>query len=417
MGEPLSPDRVFDFPVDEPEPHATYDFFAPGPLPGYAGNPNNNNGWIEPDVPLLGELGAVAGEPMVGPLDDEIVETIVEAEEQVIAPVIEMDEDIAMLFGDGDFKDDDSKGFDEEEVWESFPLLAPGLHVPSSVIEDLSTRLGNLEYEHEQLIKKVIQMAQAEDGLEHVCAQVEQGLQTATQRDKVIAELTQQVHALQADVQQRDSQIQQLQTMVFEMSNFMHVVIVYLLTPLCCDDTHEVTPCVFALAGCDTLTKEDHEKHLRLMLELLRKEKLYAKFKCEFWLQEVHFRGHVVNHNGIHLDSSKIKTLKDNLCNAPILSLPDGVEDFIVYCDASNQGLGCVLMQRGKKELNMRQTRWIELFSDYECEIRYHPVKANVVVDALSRKERVKPRHVREIAVTIQFGVKETGSSEGGVQG
>ncbi|GJT28351.1 reverse transcriptase domain-containing protein [Tanacetum coccineum] len=157
------------------------------------------------------------------------------------------------------------------------------------------------------------------------------------------------------------------------------------------------------------------------------------------------------------------QTLKNNLCDAPILSLPDGVEDFIVYCDASNQGLGCVLMQRDKviayasrqlkiheknytthdlelgavvfalktwrhylygtksviytdhkslqhifdqKDLNMRQRRWIELFSDYECEIRYHPGKANVVADALSRKERVKPRRVRAMAMTIQSGMK-----------
>ncbi|GKF38912.1 putative reverse transcriptase domain-containing protein, partial [Tanacetum coccineum] len=120
-------------------------------------------------------------------------------------------------------------------------------------------------------------------------------------------------------------------------------------------------------------TKEDHEVHMKLVLELLKKECLYAKFtKCDFWLQEVHFLGHVVNHNGIHVDPSKIKavknwkknkkyqwgveqeetfqTLKDNLCNAPILSLPDGIEDFVVYGDASNQGLGCVLMQRGKVE-------------------------------------------------------------------
>ncbi|GJX53424.1 putative reverse transcriptase domain-containing protein [Tanacetum coccineum] len=110
-------------------------------------------------------------------------------------------------------------------------------------------------------------------------------------------------------------------------------------------------------------------------------------------------------------------TLKNNLCDAPILTLPDGVEDFIVYCDALNQGLGCVLMQRGKviayasRQLKihgknytthdlelgavvftlktwMHYLRWIELFSDYECEIRYHPGKANVVADALSRKER-----------------------------
>ncbi|GKE83002.1 putative reverse transcriptase domain-containing protein, partial [Tanacetum coccineum] len=138
--------------------------------------------------------------------------------------------------------------------------------------------------------------------------------------------------------------------------------------------------------------------------------------------------------------------------DAPILSLPDEIEDFVVYCDASNQGLGFVLMQGGKviayasrrlkihedvftlktwrhylygmksviyidhkslqhifnqKELNMGQRRWIELFSDYECEICYHPGKANVVADALSMKKRVKPRRVRAMYVTIQSGVKE----------
>ncbi|GKA12271.1 reverse transcriptase domain-containing protein [Tanacetum coccineum] len=261
-----------------------------------------------------------------------------------------------------------------------------------------------------------------------------------------------------------------------------------------------------------TSTQEEHVEHLRLVLELLKKEKLYAKFsKCEFWLREVQFLGHVINGNGIHVDPSKIEavknwkaprtptevrsflglagyyrrfienfskiaksltiltqksktfdwgeeqelafqTLKDKLCNAPVLALPDGPEDFVVYCDASRIGLGCVLMQRGKviayasrqlkiheknytthdlelgavvfalkiwrhylygtksviytdhkslqhifsqKELNMRQRRWIELFSDYDCEIRYHPGKANVVADALSRKERVKPKRVR----------------------
>ncbi|GJT26601.1 putative reverse transcriptase domain-containing protein [Tanacetum coccineum] len=59
-------------------------------------------------------------------------------------------------------------------------------------------------------------------------------------------------------------------------------------------------------------TKEDHEVHLRLVLELLRKEKLYAKFsKCEFWLQEVHFLGHVVNQSGIHVDPGKIEAVKN----------------------------------------------------------------------------------------------------------
>ncbi|GKC62289.1 hypothetical protein Tco_1094887 [Tanacetum coccineum] len=152
MGKPLSPDRVFDFPIDEPEPHPAYDFFAPGPLPGYAGNPNNNNnGWIKADEYLLGELEAMADEPMIDPIIDEVAEPVAEAKvEQVIAPVVNMDEDIAMLFGNDEFEDDASEGFDEDEspsVYEvggpstvvaegpSFPFPAPGLPVPSSVIE------------------------------------------------------------------------------------------------------------------------------------------------------------------------------------------------------------------------------------------------------------------------------------------
>ncbi|GJR28523.1 putative reverse transcriptase domain-containing protein [Tanacetum coccineum] len=119
------------------------------------------------------------------------------------------------------------------------------------------------------------------------------------------------------------------------------------------------------------------------------------------------------------------RILKEKLCNAPVLALPDGPDDFVVYCDASKLGFGCVLMQKGKvtksviytdhkslqyifdqKELNMRQRRWIELLSDYECEIKYHPGKANVVADALSRKERLKPRRVRAMSITIHSGLK-----------
>ncbi|GKC64615.1 putative reverse transcriptase domain-containing protein, partial [Tanacetum coccineum] len=112
-----------------------------------------------------------------------------------------------------------------------------------------------------------------------------------------------------------------------------------------------------------------------------------------------------------------------------LLTLPDGVEDFMVYCDASNQGLGCVLMQRGKviayasRQLKTHEKNYtthdLELgavvfalktwrhYLDYECEIRYHPGKANVVADALSRKERLKPRRVRAMPVTIQAGMRE----------
>ncbi|GKA47126.1 putative reverse transcriptase domain-containing protein [Tanacetum coccineum] len=140
------------------------------------------------------------------------------------------------------------------------------------------------------------------------------------------------------------------------------------------------------------------------------------------------FLGHIIDSQGIHIDPVKIEAiakllteltqknkkyiwgedqesafqlLKQKLCEAPILALPEGNDNFVVYCDASLQGLGAVLMQREKhildqKELNMRQRRWLELLADYDCEIRYHPGKANVVVDALSRKERIKPLRVRE---------------------
>ncbi|GJU37145.1 putative reverse transcriptase domain-containing protein [Tanacetum coccineum] len=111
--------------------------------------------------------------------------------------------------------------------------------------------------------------------------------------------------------------------------------------------------------------------------------------------------------------------IKQKLCSAPILALPEGSEDFIVYCDASKKGLGAVLMQREKviayasrqlkiheknyttHDLKLGARRWLELLSDYDCEIRYHPRKANVVADALSRKEREPPLRVRALVMTI----------------
>ncbi|CAA0833837.1 Uncharacterized mitochondrial protein AtMg00860, partial [Striga hermonthica] len=249
--------------------------------------------------------------------------------------------------------------------------------------------------------------------------------------------------------------------------------------------------------------EEQHEQHLRIVLETLRRERLYAKFsKCEFWLDRVAFLGHIVTSKGIEVDPSKIEAVsnwevsrnasdirsflglagyyrrfiedfskiaqpltqltrkstrfvwspqceasfqesKTRLTTAPVLTIPDPTLEFTIYSDASKMGLGCVLMQQGKvvayasrqlkthernypthdlelaavvhalkiwkhylyggkceiftdhkslkylftqKELNMRQRRWLELVKDYDCTISYHPGKANVVADALSRK-------------------------------
>nr|GEX76885.1 hypothetical protein [Tanacetum cinerariifolium] len=174
-------------------------------------------------------------------------------------------------------------------------------------------------------------------------------------------------------------------------------------------------------------SKEEHEVHLKQILELLKKEKLFGKFsKCEFWLQEKNKKFEWGDEQ-----ENAFQTLKDMLCDALILALPKGANDFVVYCDASNQGFGCVLMSRNKViayasrqlkiheknytthdlelgalELNMRQRRWIELFSHYNCEIRYHPGKANVMAVALSRKERAKPRRVRAMSMTIHSSIK-----------
>ncbi|GJT03245.1 putative nucleotidyltransferase, ribonuclease H [Tanacetum coccineum] len=249
-----------------------------------------------------------------------------------------------------------------------------------------------------------------------------------------------------------------------------------------------------------------------------QKEKLYAKFsKCGFWIPKVQFLGHVIDSRGIHVDPAKIESIKDwaspktpteirqflglagyylrfiegfskiaksmtkltqkgikcdwgekeenafqlikqKLCSASILALPEGSEDFVVYFDALHKGLGVVLMQREKviayasqqlkiheknytthdlelgsvvfalkiwrhylygtkctvftdhkslqhilnqKELNMRQRRWLELLSDYDCDFRYHPGKENVVANALSHKERIEPLRVRALVMTI----------------
>nr|GFA88827.1 hypothetical protein [Tanacetum cinerariifolium] len=115
-------------------------------------------------------------------------------------------------------------------------------------------------------------------------------------------------------------------------------------------------------------SEEEHAEHIMLILELLKKEELYAKFsKCDFLLSKLQFLGHVIDSEGIHIAKPMTKLtqknvkfdwserveaafqlLKQKLCSASILSLPKGSANFVVYCDAFRKGLGAVLMQREK---------------------------------------------------------------------
>nr|GEX32118.1 putative reverse transcriptase domain-containing protein [Tanacetum cinerariifolium] len=218
--------------------------------------------------------------------------------------------------------------------------------------------------------------------------------------------------------------------------------------------------------------KKENKEHLKAILELLKKERLHAKFsKCEFWIPKVKFLCHVIDNRGIHVDPAKIESIKDWASpktpteirqflslvgyyrSAPILALPEGSKYFVVYCDASHKGFGAVLMQREKviayasrqlkgheknyttyglelgsmvfalmiwrhylygtkctmftdhknlqhildqKELNMRQCHWLELLSDYDCDIRYHPEKA-----------KVKAEHQRPSRLLVQPVIPE----------
>jgi hypothetical protein len=283
----------------------------------------------------------------------------------------------------------------------------------------------------------------------------------------------------------------------------------------------ELDKCVVIFIG-DILvfskTTEEQEEHLRTVLGKLRQHQLYAKFsKCEFWMEEVAFLGHMLSGNGVVVDPSKIEAvskwqspksvteirsflglagyyrriienfsktvkpmtellksnmpyvwsdkceasfqeLKTRLTTTPVLTLPDASKDFVVYCDASRQGLECVLVQGGKvvayasrqlqkheenypthdlelaavvhalniwrhylmgnkcniytehkslkyiftqSELNLRQRRWLKLIKDYDLNIHYHPDKANVVADALSCKHYCNNLVVQEEQPTL----------------
>ncbi|GJS04177.1 putative reverse transcriptase domain-containing protein [Tanacetum coccineum] len=236
----------------------------------------------------------------------------------------------------------------------------------------------------------------------------------------------------------------EFQVMLFGLTN-AHAVFMDLMNRVCKPYLDK-----FVIVFIDDIliyskSKQEHEEHLKLILELLKKEELYAKFsKANFGFLKYSSSG--------DKEEAAFQLIKQKLCSAPILALPEGSEDFIVYCDASIKGLGVVLMQREKviayasrqlkiheknyttqdlelgavmfdlniwrhylygtkcivfidhkslqhildqKELNMRNRRWLELLSDYDCEIHYHSGKANVVADALSMKERIEPLRVK----------------------
>nr|GEV19940.1 putative reverse transcriptase domain-containing protein [Tanacetum cinerariifolium] len=160
--------------------------------------------------------------------------------------------------------------------------------------------------------------------------------------------------------------------------------------------------------------KEEHEEHLETILELLKREQLYAKFsKCDFSLESVQFLGHVIDSEDVHVDPAKIttiknwatptaptefewetkaeeafQTLKQKLCCAPILVLPEGSNDFVVYCDAS---------LRAQMDQTLERLR---------LQDPLHPGKANVVADALSRKER-EPIRVKALVMLVHLNLHE----------
>ncbi|GJV90183.1 putative reverse transcriptase domain-containing protein [Tanacetum coccineum] len=180
-------------------------------------------------------------------------------------------------------------------------------------------------------------------------------------------------------------------------------------------------------------SEEEHAEHLKSILELLKKEELYAKFlKCDFWLSRVQFLGHVIDSEGIHVDPAKIESIKDwaspkipieihqfleavfqllkqKLCSAPILALPEGSENFMVYCDASRKGLGAVLMQREK--VIAYASRQLKI---HEKNYTTHDLELGAVVFALKISERDEHETMWMVRVVKRLRLRDSLSSEKG---
>ncbi|KAB2632511.1 S ribonuclease [Pyrus ussuriensis x Pyrus communis] len=210
-------------------------------------------------------------------------------------------------------------------------------------------------------------------------------------------------------------------------------------------------------------SKAEHVRHLTLVLKRLREHQLYAKFsKCQFWLDQVAFLGHVISAQGILVDPQKVaavesweqprtvtewddrcersfQQLKHCLTHAPVLALPDDSGDFELKPHEMNYpthdlelaaiifalklwrhylyGEKCRIFTDHKslqylftqKELNLRQRRWLELLSDYDCTIDYHPGRANVVADALSRKSQGRINALYASRVSLLADLRATG--------
>ncbi|GJV93928.1 putative reverse transcriptase domain-containing protein [Tanacetum coccineum] len=146
-----------------------------------------------------------------------------------------------------------------------------------------------------------------------------------------------------------------------------------------------------------TRTKKKHGKHFEIILELLKKERLYAKFCFSLIYKPLtKLTQKDKKYEWGKEKKEAFQTLKQKLCSASILALPEGTKDFVVYCDASRKGYGAVLMQREKVIAYASQQ-----LKTHEENYITHDLELGVIVFALSRKERIKPLRVRALVIAV----------------